>query len=101
MNILLPKLLIQALTQRPQPKLARRKRTRGRIPPPRRRRARKQQRTPLPPRIQPVLLERENRVTRKGEGGADVGVEGFGDFGVGDLEEGLPDAVPRVPEGYA
>ena len=61
MNVLLPELLVQALAQRPQRKLARRERARRHVPPQAARRTREDERASLPLRVEPVLLERLDR----------------------------------------
>jgi len=108
MNILFPKLLIQALTKAPQRKLARAKQTRRHVPSPRRSRTREDQRPLLPRALialirltQRVLLERQNRSFGKSERADHVRVRHTLDLLICDLEERLPHGVARVPYSYA
>ena len=66
-NILLPKLLAQTLTQAPQRELAGRERARRHVPAQAPRRAREDERAALAPRVERVLLERLHRRPRERE----------------------------------
>ena len=80
MNILLPKLLGQTLTQRPQRKFTRRKNTRHRPAPQARRSTRKNQRAPLPRGLlllEVILLKSKYRCTGERKRPGDAGLEGL------------------------
>lgn len=75
MDILLPELLVQALTQCPQPELACCERACRCIPSEARCRIREEQRPALSTLVDLVFAERGDCETREGECGAYVGVE--------------------------
>ena len=97
MNVLLPKLLRQALAQRAEPKLARRERARGRVASDGCGRAGEHERAALALLVEFVLLEREDSTARERERCADIRVKRLRDLRVRDLQERLPHAVPCVP----
>jgi len=100
MNILLPKLLTQALAQRPQSMLTSRKRACHGVTPNTCGRAGEDERPSLPVGIGLLnLLECKDRLAREGERSTDVNVDGLRDVFVCDIKEWLEDAVPGVVHG--
>jgi len=110
-NILLPKLLVQTLTQTPQPEFIRAEYTGSRVAPPGSGSAGEYQRPPLArpfptffstdPLGETVLLKSEDSSFSKGERTDDVRGGRFLDLFVCDFEERFPDGVACVPYCYA
>lgn len=96
MDIFLPKLLAQALRQRAQRKLGRRKRRRGRVATQRRRRAGEQERAAFTARVERLPLERADRLVRERKSSLDVRVRHAVHLFLRDLHERFPDPEPGV-----
>ena len=91
MDVLLPKLLVQTLAQRPQRELAGRERARDHPTPPATSRAREYQCPPLPLLVERVVLERFDDPARERERPVYVGIDDPSNVRGGDTEEGLAD----------
>lgn len=101
-NVLLPKLLVQALRERAERKFGRRERRRGRVATQGGGGAGEEQRAALSPLlVDGLVLERRDRLAGKRKRRLDVRVCHSVDLVLGDLQERLPDAETRVEEGDA
>lgn len=97
MNILLRKLLRQALRQCPCPELTRRKRARHHVPAQARRRTREDERAALAVfRVNAIVFEREDRPAGEGECGGDARLEAALHVLGSQVKEGLPCALRGV-----
>ena len=98
MNILLPKFLSQTLRQRPQPKFPSCKCASSNIAPQTRRSACKNQRPSSSIyRINSVILECLDRISRKGKRSLHIDIQAFSDLFRCDIEERFPDLLTSVP----
>ena len=98
MNILLPKFLGQTLRQSPQTKFPSRKCASSNIAPQTCSSACENQRSSSSIcRINGVILECLDCISRKGERSLDVDLQGFSDLFGCDIEERFPDPMSSVP----
>lgn len=98
MDILLPKLLVQTLRQRPRSELARRKARCRRVSPPRSRRTRENKCAALSIFVEVQVLERQDGFACESECPDDIGVNCTAYLFWCDFQEWATDVVCRVPD---
>ena len=98
MDVILPKLLGQTLTECPQTVLTGRESTSDHSTSKTSSGTREKQSPTSAAFIDSVLLEGRDDFTRKGEGGDDVAFDATLDVVLGDVEEVLPNAMTSVPQ---
>ena len=96
-DVLLPELLLEALTQRADAELAHSERARQNVAPQRGGRAREDERATLPALVNRVLSEFEDGAARERECRGDVDLQRVRDVLLGNVEEALEHARGGVP----